>query len=177
MALEMRTGKNKKYLLAHEKRLLADGKLVYASHANASALWLRAPEDSGGGCVDSVVKLYRPMGDREVLYLVEYGVLPSTQPYQAVMEGDRGKEYAEKYLNGRKKVDTHPTTVVEFCVPRGLVDELMRLQHKAEDGCVSMGLGNKAGNGLSRFNETLVQDGSWRIVTCKVSEKLRKRRP
>eukprot|EP00041_Stephanoeca_diplocostata_P022967 m.556712 g.556712 ORF g.556712 m.556712 type:complete len:143 (+) comp22186_c0_seq6:451-879(+) len=112
--------------------------------------------------------VYRPMADAEVCFLLKYGVLPATQPYQAIIEGPSGRAYAEKYLRGKKKVDTHPTTVVEFAIPVSLRDHLFALQHKPEDGAMSMGLGAKAGNGLAIFNEHL-QDGtaSWRIVLVK----------
>ena len=56
------------------------------------------------------------MGDTELLFLLQYNQLPDTQPYQAIIEGERGRVYAEKYLNGKKWVDSCPTTVVEFVV-------------------------------------------------------------
>jgi hypothetical protein len=95
------------------------------------------------------------MGDAEFAHLLRLGALPATQPYQAVMEGEPGRAYAEKYLNGKKWVDTMPTTVVEFALPVALVARLMAMQCKAEDGCMSMGLGDKAGNGLPLVNAVL----------------------
>src|SRR5262245_1622491 len=74
--------------------------------------------------------VYRPMGDLEISYLVETGSLPNTQPYQAIIEGETGRTYAEKYLNGRKKVDTEPSTVVEFICPKVLIKALFERQHK-----------------------------------------------
>lgn len=65
-------------------------------------------------------------------------------------------------------MDTDVTTIVEFVVPCSVVNELFDIQHKAEDGVISMGLGNKAGNGLSLFNEALRKPGcSYRIVMVK----------
>lgn len=60
---------------------------------------------------------HRPMGDLEVKYLIEHKLLPDTQPYQAIIEGQVGRAYATKYLTGKKWTDTHPTTVVEFTTP------------------------------------------------------------
>ena len=105
---------------------------------------------------DALTLLYRPMGDAEAGHLLAHGALPSTQPYQAVMEGAAGRSYAEKYLSGKKWVDTAPTTVVEFCLRKSVVAALMARQHKCEDGCLSMGLGPKAGNGLALFNAAIV---------------------
>lgn len=108
------------------------------------------------------------MGDKELAYLLEHGALPATQPYQAIIEGQNGRNYAEKFLRGHKKVDTAPTTVVEFVVPAVLVKTLMARQCKVEDGAISMGLGNKAGNGLSLFNEALqIPPALFRIVLIK----------
>lgn len=76
--------------------------------------------------------------------------------------------YAEKYLTGEKWVNTHPTTVVEFTVPEELYDTLFAQQHKCEDGCLSIGLGSKAGKGLELFNASLFQKKStFRIVLVK----------
>ncbi|GIQ85060.1 hypothetical protein KIPB_006672 [Kipferlia bialata] len=112
--------------------------------------------------------LYRPVGDLELLHLLEHGTLPDTQPYQAVIEGEAGRLYAEKFVLGSKKVNTHPRTVVEFCVPRSLVDTLFAMQHKCEDGVLSMGLGDKAGKGLPLFNEALsTGQATYRIVRVK----------
>ena len=108
------------------------------------------------------------MGDIELLYLLENKILPSTQPYQAIVEGENGRTYMEKYLNGKKTVSTLPTTVVEFTVQKSLIDELFKIQHKIEDGAISMGLGNKAGNGLNLFNKCLLDGTStYRIVKVK----------
>ena len=143
------------------------------------------------------------MGDLECGYLLKHGVLPSTQPYQAIIEGERGRTYAEKYLRGHKSVDTSPTTVVEFtavrhwvvlrprCLyfapyimhhhahppppplmvtmqPRHLIATLFEIQHKVEDGALSMGLGDKAGKGLPLFNASLASgETTYRIVLVK----------
>mmetsp|Transcript_37395 Transcript_37395/g.60890 ORF Transcript_37395/g.60890 Transcript_37395/m.60890 type:complete len:122 (+) Transcript_37395:3-368(+) len=112
--------------------------------------------------------VYRPMGDKEMGYLREQGTLPATQPYQTIVEGEGGRIYAEKYLRGHKSVDTAPTTVVEFEVPRALWDTLFNMQHKAEDGAVSHGLGDKGGKGLPLFNAALCNgEATWRIVLVK----------
>jgi hypothetical protein len=108
------------------------------------------------------------MGDLETIFLLDHNELPATQPYQAIIEGTVGRKYAEKYLRGIKKVDTSPTTVVECCVPCELVDTLMQMQHKVEDGAIIMGLGNKAGGGLPLFNDVLAKSPtSFRIVLVK----------
>ena len=84
------------------------------------------------------------------------------------MEGSAGRDYANKYLTGAKKVDTAPTTVVEFDCPSELIRSLFARQQKNEDGCMSHGLGNKAGKDLEQFNASL-RDGTstWRIVNVK----------
>jgi hypothetical protein len=115
-----------------------------------------------------MICVYRPMGDLEILFLVKNGALPNTQPYQAIIEGENGRLYAEKYLNGKKKVDTEPTTVVEFVCPKSLIQLLFDKQHKVEDGAMSIGLGDKAGGGLPTFNQSLLDgESSWRIVKIK----------
>lgn len=112
--------------------------------------------------------LYRPMGDAEIRHLVQHQQLPATQPYQAVIEGEAGRAYSARYLTGSKKVDTAPSTVVELRVPRALQQQLFALQHKAEDGVLSMGLGPKAGGGLPLVNAALASgEASWRIVLVK----------
>jgi hypothetical protein len=76
-----------------------------------------------------------------------------------------------RYLTGQKRVDTSPTSVVEFAIPVELYEVLFAIQHKVEDGAISIGLGNKAGNALPLFNSALA-DGrsSWRIVKVKRSK-------
>ena len=163
-AAATKSGKARKAkLLPHEAELLARGALEEVTHPRASARWLSAPstELNDATCMCT---LYRPMGDPEAAYLRAHGTLPSTQPYQAVVEGAAGRAYAEKFLRGAKRVDTSPTTVVEFVLPLATKDVLFELQHKCEDGALSMGLGDKAGGGLSRFNANIV---SWRIVLVK----------
>ena len=107
------------------------------------------------------------MGEEELEFLLAKGELPPTQPYQAVIEGTRGRRYAEKFLRGTKFVDSQPVAVVEFHVPRATIKELFERQHKAEDGAVSMGLGFAAGRGLPLFNTALKEHGSFRIVLIK----------
>ena len=118
--------------------------------------------------VGTLTTVYRPMGDKEFAYLSEHGLLPDTQPYQTIVEGESGRIYAEKYLRGKKWVDSHPTTVVEFIVPKVVVSELFRMQQKVEDGCLSHGLGHKGGKGLPLFNACLkLKHTSWKIVLVK----------
>ena len=108
------------------------------------------------------------MGDSEVRYLVEHGELPETQPYQAIIEGEEGRLYANKYLVGAKRTNTNPTTVVEFSVPTELIETLKGRQMKIEDGALSMGLGHKAGKGISLFNQSMRQGyTTYRIVKVK----------
>merc|ERR1719284_551016 len=93
-------------MLAHERALVASGELADVTHARASSTWLHAASSDER---DGIALVYRPMGDAECLHLVARGALPATQPYQAIIEGERGRVYAEKYLGGLKKVDTRPT--------------------------------------------------------------------
>eukprot|EP00455_Lapot_gusevi_P018682 TRINITY_DN2023_c0_g3_i1.p1 TRINITY_DN2023_c0_g3~~TRINITY_DN2023_c0_g3_i1.p1 ORF type:complete len:175 (-),score=4.85 TRINITY_DN2023_c0_g3_i1:106-630(-) len=155
-------GKAAKRLLPHERQLLEIGQLVNCTHPGSSSIWLDAPSsqpDPDHTCV------YRPMGDAETLYLVEHNQLPNTQPYQTIVES---RDYAEKYLNGKKWVDTHPTTVVEFVAPKDLIQGLFAMYSKPEDGCLSTGLGDKGGGGLSEFNESMAAGRTtWRIVKIK----------
>ena len=154
-------------MLPHEEALFARGLLQDVTHARSSAVWLSAesrvlPESS----VFTVV--YRPMGDEECRRLRADGVLPTTQPYQTIVEGPTGRAYAEKYLRGQKKVDSAPTTVVEFMVPCALVRTLFAMQQKPEHGVLSHGLGDKGGHGLPLFNAALRRgEGSFRIVLVK----------
>lgn len=161
--------KYKKILLPHEIKLLESGKLKDITHERASAVWLEA-SSSTPPAGSEYTTVYRVMGDTELLYLLEHNALPATQPYQAIMEGENGRKYAEKYLRGHKRVDTAPTTVVEFTVPTDPIKVLFASQHKAEDGAISTGLGNKGGDGLELFNSALAV-GSWRIVLVKRSYK------
>ena len=75
--------------------------LQNVTHPGSTSTWLLAPS---GHENEEFVLVYRPMGDLEILHLVQHGQLPSTQPYQAIMEGEAGREYSFKYLNGQKKV-------------------------------------------------------------------------
>jgi hypothetical protein len=125
------------------------------------------------------------MGDLEVKCLLDSNQLPASQPYQAIIQGKEGRVYSEKYLKGQKKVDTRPSTVVEFIAPEKLIkvhivpliegplppfdasdsllnptlfDSIQALfakQHKAEDGVLSHGLGHKAARTLPEFNKSL----------------------
>jgi hypothetical protein len=153
-------------LLPHEKQLVASGLLADITHSGASAIWLSAPS---ARLDDDLRKLvYRPMGDIECAFLLGNGILPGTQPYQTIVEGEEGRTYAEKYLRGYKSVDSSPTTVVEFFMPKALVEELFAMQSKNEDGAISHGLGDKGGHGLPLFNDSLRRgESSFRIVLVK----------
>ncbi len=158
-------GKGVKLLWPHELALLAQGALVNVTHPKASSVVLLAPCTP---VAQGRAKLFRPVGDDELRFLVEHGVLPSTQPYQAVIRGHGGRVYADKFVDGVKKNDTHPTTVVEFDVSAELADELFKRQHKAEDGALSHGLGHAAGKTLPLFNEALATgQAQYRIVRVK----------
>ncbi|AYV77817.1 MAG: hypothetical protein Edafosvirus1_148 [Edafosvirus sp.] len=156
-----------KTLLPHERELLKSGEIKNITHKGATSAWLDAPSSPD---IPDYTHVYRVMGDIELLYLIKNNKLPDTQAYQSIQEGPRGREYSEKYLNGRKWVSTNPTTVIEFTCPSSLITELFNLQHKIEDGTMSMGLGDKAGGGLGQFNESLIKgDTKWRIVKVKRS--------
>uniref|UniRef100_A0A6B2LKT8 Uncharacterized protein n=1 Tax=Arcella intermedia TaxID=1963864 RepID=A0A6B2LKT8_9EUKA len=153
-------------MLPHERALLEQGKLSNITHHGASSIWLERPAAIPADEEHTLV--YRPMGDAEVLYLVQNGRLPDTQPYQAIIEGPVGREYANKYLVGQKWTDTHPTTIVEFAVEKRLVEGLKARQCKVEDGAISMGLGDKAGGGLVVFNRELEEmRATYEIVKVK----------
>lgn len=87
-----------KSLLPHEKELYSNGLLSNITHKGSTSIWLECecqePESL------EYCNVYRPMGDKEIQYLVSEKVLPDTQPYQAIMKGPRGRIYADKYLNG-----------------------------------------------------------------------------
>jgi hypothetical protein len=152
-------------LLHHEQKLLDKNLIENSTHKNSTSVWLSAKSSIPN---DFQTTVYRVMGDIELLYLLEHNYLPDTQPYQAIVEGEIGRKYMEKYLHGIKKVDTNPTTIVEFIINKTLKEELFKIQHKVEDGVISMGLGIKAGNGLNLFNNDLINKKStYRIVTVK----------
>lgn len=157
-----------KRLLPHELALYNSGELQNITHHGSSSIWLEALTSSP---VPGRTNVYRPMGDREVIYLVEHGELPDTQAYQAIIEDENGRIYANKYLTGAKSVSTHPTTIVEFCAPTDLIETLKQIQMKIEDGALSMGLGDKAGKGLPLFNESMRKgETTYRIVKIKRSK-------
>jgi hypothetical protein len=166
-AISAALGKAVKQLLPHELKLLECGQLVNVTHAKASSITLVAP---CSGVAEGRTLVYRPMGDEEVQFLVENGVLPDTQPYQAIIRGHAGRQYADKFVIGAKQVDTHPSSIVEFNMPTKLIDALFRIQHKAEDGALSHGLGRAAGRTVAQFNEAL-QDGTGRFRVVKVRRK------
>ena len=157
-----------KRLLPHELALYNSGELLNITHHGSSSIWLEAPSSSPP---EGRINVYRPMGDAEARYLVEHGELPDTQPYQAIIEGENGRLYANKYLTGAKFTDSHPTTIVEFCAPTELIETLKEKQTKIEDGALSIGLGHYAGKGLPLFNESIRKgDTTFRIVKIKRSK-------
>ena len=165
-------GKLNKHLLPHERALLEAGQLQDKTHQNASSVWLSSPSPSEAP--DGTTLVYRPIGDAELTCLRETGQLPATQPYQAIIQGEVGRQYAEKFLNGRKKVDTHPSSVVEFAVRAELIERLFAKHSKIEDGTLSCGLGSAAGSGLPSFNAALeAGEATWRIVTVKAGPSTR----
>mmetsp|Transcript_6778 Transcript_6778/g.11919 ORF Transcript_6778/g.11919 Transcript_6778/m.11919 type:complete len:213 (+) Transcript_6778:44-682(+) len=164
-------------LLDHEQQLVMTGELQDITHKGASSVWLWAASSEVTDAETSGL-VYRPMADIELTYLLRNGQLPDTQPYQTIVEGEEGRTYAEKYLRGHKSVDTSPTTVVEFAVPRALIDLLWGMQSKNEDGAISHGLGQKGGKGLPYFNKCLQDgEGSFRIVLVKRPAPSRKSKP
>ncbi|CAF2860536.1 unnamed protein product [Rotaria sp. Silwood2] len=157
-----------KRLLPHERELYESGQLQNITHHGSSSILLEALSSSPQ---PGQTIVYRPMGDTEVKYLVEHGELPDTQPYQAIIEGENGRLYSNKYLTGGKWVSSHPTTIVEFCAPTELIETLKQKQMKIEDGALSIGLGHKAGKGLPLFNESMRKgDTTFRIVKIKRSK-------
>jgi hypothetical protein len=157
--------KGMKYLLPHEKELIKSGGLIDTTHPRSSSVWLTSPSSN----VESgKINVYRVMGDVELIYFLEHKTLPNTQAYQSIQKEEIGRLYAEKYLKGHKWVSTNPTTVIEFNSPKQLIDCLFEKQSKVEDGCMSTGLGYKAGNTLDLFNESLRNnETTWKIVTVK----------
>eukprot|EP00439_Symbiodinium_sp_Y106_P039898 s2022_g4.t2 len=161
-------------LWPHEKTLLQSGALSEISHRGASSILLQAlhlekerdlPEKEGleetaereelEAEREELVSIFRHMTDKECSFLREHGILPDTQPYQTIVEGDEGFQYCKKYFCGKKKVTPSVSTIVEFLCPRTLVDQLFAMQWKIEDGARSHGLGDKGGKGLPIFNEAL----------------------
>lgn len=152
-------------LLSHERQLYLCGALREVTHENSLYLWFQSDL---GECDSQRTLVYRHMGDVELTHLVQHGTLPDTQPYQTIVQGKSGYEYCTKYLYGTKRVDTNVTTVIEFCAINSLIDEIFAKFHKPEDGCLSTGLGDKAGNTLMLFNQALADSSiSWRPVLVK----------
>lgn len=146
---------------------MKSGQLVDVTHKNASSVWLEAPSSVLDANADKCC-IYRHMGDIEFAHLMSNGTLPDTQPYQTITRGPEGRSYCESYLRGTKKVDSDPTTVVEFICDKSMIDSFFAKQHKPEKGCISHGLGDKAGRTLSIFNESLALNKTiWRIVLVK----------
>ena len=164
--------KYKKYLKEHELQLLEKGELINITHKGSSSIWLEASEKTKDLKNDETL-VYRPVGDDELNYLLKNNQLPDTQPYQTIVEGNSGLVYAEKYLNGKKKTDTNPSTIIEFKTKIQLFEDLKKRQIKIEDGCLSIGLGFTAGKGLPDFNESL-KKGETTFKIVKVKRKIEK---
>lgn len=148
-------------LLEHEKQLLEQGLIKNVTYIGENSIHLYAKSSIAG---NDYVNVYRVMGDIELQFLLNNKILPNTQPYQAIVEGEIGRKYMEKYLNGLKYVNSKPTTVVEFTIKKYLYDQMFKIQYKAEDGVLSIGLGNKVCNCLNLFNASIK---SFSIVTVK----------
>eukprot|EP01080_Neovahlkampfia_damariscottae_P008648 gene8648-595_t len=163
--------KFKKLLKKHEIDLLEKGELTNITHKGSSSVWLES--EATKELKDDETLVYRPLGDNELMFLLQNNQLPDTQPYQTIVEGEAGLIYSEKYLNGKKKTDTYPSTIIEFKTKKELIEVLKKKQIKIEDGCLSMGLGFTAGKGLPLFNESMeIGETTFRIV--KVKRKLEK---
>ena len=79
--------------------------------------------------------------------------------------GEEGFNYCKKYFGGGKRVDSNVTCIVEFECEEKMVADLFSRFSKAEDGCMSTGLGHKAGKTLSIFNDCLKRgETTFRIV-------------
>jgi hypothetical protein len=87
-----------KRLLPHELALYNSGELLNITHYGSSSFFLST----------------RRMNKYISIYLVEHGVLPHIQPYQAIIEGENGRLYANKYLTEGKYTDSNPTMIIEF---------------------------------------------------------------
>ena len=108
--------------------------------------------------------VYRPVSDDELKHLLQTNQLPSTQPYQAIMADEAGRQYAERYVDGTKRVDTSPSTVIEIVAPTFLIQKLFERQQKPEEGCLSHGLGFAAGKDLPMMNEWLGVFSSGKVM-------------
>jgi len=144
---------SKSLLQPHERALVASGELSNVTHPGALAVWLEAASKEVSWWSTTNCQRRSP-----------------TRPFP---EGPAGRRYSEKYLTGHKWVDTAPTTVIEFDCPSQLIEELFAIQHKPEDGALSMGLGHKAGGGLPLFNQSLANGATTWNVWSKSSNHLR----
>jgi hypothetical protein len=126
-----------KLLKPHEKKLLKSNEIFNVTHKKSTSVILERLITLE--LDEEFTTVYRPMGDKELFYLLENNILPDTQPYQTIVEGPIGREYCDKYLTGKKYVDSLPTTIVEFIVKKKLIEKLFKIQSKIEDGCLSIG--------------------------------------
>jgi len=165
-------------LKKHEKELLESGELKEVTWKNARARHLSADSTEPP---PKRVCVYRHMGDEEFEFLLTNGILPGADDidwlvYQTIVEGKGGRDYCEKYFSGSKKSTPTKTTIVEFICKEKFVHELFEMQSKVEDGCLSHGLGPKAGHEkaptLPSFNKR-IKNGkiTWRIVRVKRPDK------
>lgn len=122
--------------------------------------------------LDDCMLVYRHMGDGELKCLLDSGKLPDDKPYQTIVREEEGRRYCEGYFNGKRFVDSNVTVIVEFCVPKALIEFCYAKQHKCEEGTLSHGLGNKAGRTLYLFNNALERG---HIKFCTVMVKRRKK--
>lgn len=127
-------------LATHEKILYEQGALKERSHKNSTSRWFYAPlgHSSQSSPLNQVnadseeekIFVYRHMGDRELQHLIKHNQLPATQPYQTIVSGETGFNYCHKYFVGKKTVNVDLVTIVEFCCPKPLVDDLFAKFHK-----------------------------------------------
>ena len=69
-------GKLSKALLAHERTLLESSLLSNVTHAKSTSVWLDAASTSEDDLQPEQTRVYRPMGDDEILYLIQNNFLP-----------------------------------------------------------------------------------------------------
>jgi len=163
-------------LQPYERTLVNDGLLRDVTWPRATSYWLEAPNllQKAAKVSPGITQVYRHMGDAELGFLREHQQLPSTQPYQTIVEGPAGYEYCKRYFTGQKKVDSGVTSIIEFEMPQELQATLWKMQCKAEDGVLSHGLGDKGGKGLPLFNKGLrCGQVTWQVVFVKRPMKLK----
>lgn len=141
-----------KELWPHEKEMVKQGLLKNITHEGSRHVIY---EGTPAVTQDWEAVVYRHMGDSELRFLLDENQLPDTQPYQTIVRGSEGLNYCKKYFGGGKQVDTEVTVIIEFVSEKTLIETLFQKFSKAEDGCMSHGLGSKAGKTLNLFNESI----------------------